>query len=308
MPDPLSTSKMKKFTFEIEKKSKEINYITLLESHSEFIRFHSWGGSGLFSEFEFSLSQANSKHFTVQISCKEGEKEMIEKGLRNCIDKLTELYEQKGLTLKPFHISLKNYRIHQIDTKPVCFNDPIRKRICELIDEETKFQIDIQTNHNNSNTNFSTYEENAYHRHTELATMTKLPWLNQQALVLKDNWRFKIEVGGLDWYSSTATFQVDIQNHFRPNSINYIAAEIDEETPNFIAISINSELQNFKNLIYSRNLNLGGFKIKFKETSKWSAKYAEERVFNTLRIRLRELINSETNYEIKETKPVDNKR
>lgn len=178
---------MKKFTFEIEKKSKGINSINLIETHSEFIRFHFWGGSGLFSEFEFSLSQTNDNYFQVQISCKEGEKEMIEKGLRDCIDKLTELYEKKGLTLKPFNISLKNYRIHQIDTKPVCFDDPIRKRICELIDEETKFQMDIQTKHHNSNANFSTYEENAYHRHTELATLIRLPWLNQQALVLKDN-------------------------------------------------------------------------------------------------------------------------
>ena len=299
---------MKNRIIEIEVNQIEINEIELIDSHSEFIRFRSWGGSGLFSEFDFALSNSQNTKFTLQIECKDGEEEMIEKGLRSCVSKLIELYNQRGFKIRPFHIFLKNYRVHQIDTKPVCYEDPIRKRICELIDEELKFNLRVNTNYRNSKAKFQTYQETTYHRHSEFAIMHRLPWSNEETLVFKDNWRFKIDVGGLDWYSEKATFDVGLQNHFQPDKPNYIAVEIDDKTPQFIAISINNEIAKFIRRIYKKNINLGGFKIKFKELTSWNAKYAEERIFNSLKINLMELVNSKENYEIKETKPVDNNR
>jgi hypothetical protein len=292
---------------EIKDHQNEINEIDLVDSHTEFIRFRSWGGSGLFSEFEFTLSNSQNSNFTIQIECREGDEEMIEKGLRNCISKLIERYNQLGFKILPFNLYLKNYRVHQIDTKPVCYEDPIRKRICELIDEEVKFKLKVNTNIRSSKANFITYKETTYHRHSEFAIMHRLPWSNDETLVLNDNWRFQIEIGGLDWHSEKSTIEVDIQNHFQPNKPNYIALEINNNIPHFIAVSINNEISKFIEKVYSLNYNPSGMKIKFRELTSWSGKYAEERIFNSLRVSLRELISSKENYELKETKPVDNK-
>lgn len=293
---------------EIKDHQNEINEIELVDSHTEFIRFRSWGGSGLFSEFEFTLSNSQNSNFTIQIECREGEEEIIEKGLRNCVSKLIDLYNQLGFKILPFNLYLRNYRVHHIDTKPVCYEDPLRKRICELIDEELKFKLIVNTNIRSSKANFITYKEETYHRHSEFAIMHRLPWSNEETLVLNDNWRFQIEIGGLDWHSEKSTIEVDIQNHFQSNKPNYIALEINNNIPHFIAVSINNEIRKFIEKVYSMNYNPSGMKIKFRELTSWSGKYAEERMFNSLRVNLRELISSKENYELKETKPMGNKR
>jgi hypothetical protein len=258
---------------EISIKENCYGYYRLREEYQEYIKLRLVGGGELFCEFAIKLTPNSNVRFLIEIEGKNDyEIDTVEKGIKNGVNKLNDLYNYYGIGFSGMNFLIKIGRFHIIDSKPIGYELNLIKVINYLI-EQNHFQRNI-IRYSNSNKLFDIQQisDKINPRQQESDLSIKLPILNQATLRLTSNWRIISIIGDVEEDDKKVKLLTIVSDNYNEYRSNEFRIKFEDKIPLWVKNRLINESNEFVREIYKMDYNLGGLHIDIKSIGEWDRK------------------------------------
>jgi len=298
---------------EIKLKVKNFGYLRLSKSYEEFFKIRLMGGGDLFSEFAIQLNPNSEDKINIEIEAENNSQlDTIEHGVSNGINSLNATFNYYGIGFAGFNIRLNCGRYHNVDSKPIGYDFPVKEILLRLIDENFFSKSVIRYSTNNNFFDCFETEEYTKNEHFKRDFTIKLPKQFEKSIQIQRNWKAKGVYGDNNEESKKGILKIEIEKDYKEYRPNELAIKFGNSIGLELSNSIINQIKQFIQYVYEKQRNLHGLKITIDIDNEWKQDYSSQLelqpiiwILKTILFNSNNFVAEEENYFF-QIKPVQN--
>ncbi len=222
------------------------------------------------------------------------------KGIAEGIKKFIYDCETKGIELHGFSITIENHSYHPVDSKPMAFYYPLLEMMRKLTSSDAFKKEILSVEDLNKFFEIQQLESTKrYYQFSNPHIQIDLPKKNDDTLVFTHP--FHVSIFHIE--PSIKQFEIEIQPVYQLHKQNHINIRFENlSIPKSSMFEFVNQLNEFRDIIYNKGVNLGGLDISINSSCKWLDRpFSKAEIYeNALLWALLNIIEVENNFELED--------